>query len=205
MGAPKKIRRKYNTPKHPWEEERIEKDKITLENYALKNKKEIWKMQAVLKKYTEHAKRLANSGSEQAKKEKEQMIGKLFKLGLVNKNADVDDVLSLNIENVLDRRLQTLVYKRGMANTPKQARQFIVHGHIFIDDRKVNVPSYLVDTNEENKIKFKDGSNLTGKFGKKEEEKKEVKKEIKKEEHKEEKKKREEKPKTKKVKKEIKK
>ena len=87
-----------------------------------------------------------------------------------------------------------------MANTIKQARQFIVHGHVFINDNKINVPSYLVNIDEENKIKFKENSNLTGKFGKAEEEKKkETKKESKEEEKKEEKK--EEKPKTRKARK----
>ena len=200
MGDPKQIRRKYYTPKHPWQEERIEREKIILENYSLKNKKEIWKMQSVLKKFTEQAKRLSNLDSEQAKKEKEQLINKLFRLGLVKKNAGVDDVLSLTLENILDRRLQTMVYKLNMANTIKQARQFIVHGHVFINDNKINVPSYLVNIDEENKIKFKENSNLTGKFGKAEEEKKkETKKESKEEEKKEEKK--EEKPKTRKARK----
>ena len=136
MGDPRKKRRKYSTPKHPWQSERLEKEKILLENYALKNKKEIWKMQAVLKKYTGQAKKLVSLKTEQGKKEKEQMINKLFRLGLVKKDADIDDVLGLTIENILDRRLQTLVYKRNMVNTPKQARQFVVHGHVFINDKK---------------------------------------------------------------------
>ena len=73
-------------------------------------------MQSVLKKFTEQAKRLSNLDSEQAKKEKEQLINKLFRLGLVKKNAGMDDVLSLTLENILDRRLQTMVYKLNMAN-----------------------------------------------------------------------------------------
>tara|TARA_Y100000034_G_C6897857_1_gene414404 strand:+ start:217 stop:873 length:657 start_codon:yes stop_codon:yes gene_type:complete len=185
MGHPRKKRKKYSTPRHPWQAERIEKEKKILETYALKNKKEIWKMQSILSKYTTQAKNLANTKTEQAKKEKEQMIGKLFKLGLVKKNANVDDVLGLNLSDIMGRRLQTLVYKRNLANTPKQARQFISHGHIFIDNKKVSVPSYMVNTDEENKIEFKEGSSLIGKFGEKEEEKvkkKVVKKVVKKEE-----------------------
>ncbi len=171
MGDPRQIRRKYTTPKHPWQSERLEAEKIILGDYSLKNKKEIWRMQSILKRYTNQAKKLANISTDQAKKEKEQLIGKLFRLGLIKQNADVDDVLSLNLRNILDRRLQTLVYKMGMANTQKQARQFIVHGHVFLDEKKMNVPSYLVPVDEETKIKFKDGSNLIGKFGKTEEEK----------------------------------
>ena len=165
MGDPKQIRRKYDTPKHPWQAERLEKEKDILAEYSLKNKKEIWKMQAFLKKCTEQAKRLANVKTEQAKKEKQQLINRLFNLGLLSKNADIDDVLSLNVKNIMERRLQTLVYKKNMANTQRQARQFIVHGHVYIGDKKIDVPSYLVPTEEENGIKFKDDSSLIGKFG----------------------------------------
>jgi|SRR3989344_2721872 len=204
MGDPRQIRRKYSTPKHPWQAERLEIEKEILADYSLKNKKEIWKMQSILKKYTNQAKRLANVKTEQAQKEKEQMISKLFKLGLVQKNAEVDDVLSLTLRKVLDRRLQTMVYKLGMTNTSKQARQFIVHGHVFLDDKKMNVPSYMVHIDEEQKIKFKEGSNLTGKFGKVEEEKPDKKEEEKEEKKSDDKsnskkKSKEEKPKAKKT------
>ena len=110
MGDPRQIRRKYDTPKHPWREERLEKEKVILADYSLKNKKEIWKMQSVLKRYSNQAKRLANADTEQAKKEKGQLIDRLFKYGLVKKGSDIDDVLSLTIENILDRRLQTPVF-----------------------------------------------------------------------------------------------
>jgi len=171
MGHPRKKRKKYSTPKHPWQSERLEREKGILEIYCLKNKKEIWKMQSILKKYTSHAKRLANLKTEQAKKEREQMINKLFKLGLLKKNAGIDDVLGLTMEDILERRLQTMVYRKNMTDTPRQARQFIVHGHIVVGNQKVNVPSYLVKSGEEDKIGFKEGSSLIGKFGEKEEEK----------------------------------
>jgi small subunit ribosomal protein S4 len=199
MGHPRKKRKKYSTPKHPWQAERLEKEKEILATYSLKNKKEIWKMQSVLKKYTYQAKKLANLKTEQAKKEKEQMINKLFKLSLIKKNADIDDVLGLTIKDILERRLQTIVYRKNMTNTPKQARQFIVHGHVFIGDRKVNIPSYLVKGDEEDKIKFKDNSPLIGKFGK-EEEKEKTKKVEKKIVEKKEIKKKDKKPKERKKK-----
>jgi small subunit ribosomal protein S4 len=66
----------------------------------------------------------------------------------------LDDVLELDIESILSRRLQTLAYLKGLANTPKQARQLICHGHIAIGGRKVNVPSYLVSKDEEEEIGY---------------------------------------------------
>mgnify|MGYP001773173473 CR=1 FL=1 len=77
---------------------------------------------------------------------------KLYKLGLLNEGATLDDVLGLTVKDILNRRLQTIVYKKGLANTPKQARQFIVHGHVKINGRKIIYPSYLVNRDEEDKI-----------------------------------------------------
>ena len=80
------------------------------------------------------------------------IIGKLIKLGILNEGATLDDILSLTVENIFDRRLQTMLLKKGLANTAKHARQLIVHGHVSIDGRKIVYPSYLVLREEEEKI-----------------------------------------------------
>ncbi|MGC9554352.1 MAG: 30S ribosomal protein S4, partial [Thermoplasmatota archaeon] len=67
---------------------------------------------------------------------------------------------TLTLDDVLSRRLQTQVYLRGMAYTPKQARQMIIHGHIAVNGRKVRVPAYMVKKNEENAIAIVDTSPL---------------------------------------------
>jgi small subunit ribosomal protein S4 len=148
MGDPKKRRKKYTTPRHPWQRDRLEKEKDVLYNYSLKNKKEIWKMQAILKKYQDIAKKLANDDSENGKKLKEQVMGKLYKLGFVSKNASIDDILSLSMNDILNRRLQSLVFNQKLARTMKQARQFIVHGHIIVGDHRIGSPSYIVPLTE---------------------------------------------------------
>lgn len=160
MGAPRKQRKKFAAPMHPWEAERIEREKKFLKEYGLKNKKEIWKMESVLKRFKDQIKKLTATESEQTKKAEKQLIDKLVKLGLIKPTTKLDEVLDLNVEAVLDRRLQSLVLKKGLAKSPKQARQFIVHGHIFVDDRKINIPSYLVLAAEEDKIKFSPSSKL---------------------------------------------
>ena len=68
--------------------------------------------------------------------------------------AGLDDVLALDVEAVLQRRLQTLVYVKGLANTPRQARQFIVHGHMAVGPRRVDIPGYLVRREEEDAIVY---------------------------------------------------
>ncbi|NLF11659.1 MAG: 30S ribosomal protein S4 [Anaerolineaceae bacterium] len=45
---------------------------------------------------------------------------------------------------LLERRLDNVVYRLGFARTRPQARQFVSHGHVLVDGRRVNIPSYLV-------------------------------------------------------------
>ena len=160
MGSPKKIRRKYETPMHPWQRERIDEEKTYSRKYGLKNKKEIWKIRSVLRGFTRQAKSLEGTGTEQAKKESENLLKKLVRLGLIKANAQLGDVLSLKVEDIFNRRLQTIVYNKGLARSAKQARQFIIHGHVGINDHKLDVPSYLVPLDEEAKINFTQRSSL---------------------------------------------
>ncbi|MFN3384470.1 MAG: 30S ribosomal protein S4, partial [Archaeoglobaceae archaeon] len=80
------------------------------------------------------------------------VIKKLQKFGILKENATLDDVLDLSVENFLERRLQTIVFRQGLAKTVKQARQMIVHGHIEVDGRKVTCPSFIVLKDLESKI-----------------------------------------------------
>lgn len=160
MGDPRKQRKKYRTPTHPWQKLRIEEEKKLKEEYGLKNKKEIWKAESILRKFKRQAKSLIARDDEQSKKEEKQMMDKLYKLNLVEKDAKLDDVLGLNVKNILDRRLQAIVFKNKLARTINQARQFITHGHVFIKDRLIDVPSYFVLRDEEDKIGFVPKSGL---------------------------------------------
>ncbi|MCK5561310.1 MAG: 30S ribosomal protein S4, partial [Thermoplasmata archaeon] len=93
-------------------------------------------------------------GDLQAEKEREQLLNRLANLSLLPDNATLDDVLALEVDSMLGRRLQTIVLKKGLANTAKQARQFIIHGHTSIGDRKVTIPGYLVKKHEEETIEY---------------------------------------------------
>jgi len=154
MGHPIRPRKKYKTPQHPWQASRIALEKQLKKDYGLKNKKEIWKFQSLLRKTTHQAKKLIAAKTEQSKKEQEQLLNKLFKLKIINKDTKIENVLDLTINDFLNRRLQNIVYKKGLTRTSKQARQLIIHGHIFIRDKKVTVPSYLVKRDEEDLISY---------------------------------------------------
>lgn len=161
MGQIKKLRKKYETPAHPWLKDRILQEKEYVREYGFKNKKEIWKEIAKLRRARDQAKKIiANKYSEQAQKEREQLVNRLLKYGLANKDSKVEDVLALKPVNFFERRLQTLVFKKGLSRSISQARQFIVHGHVFIGDKKVTAPSYMVSLEEESKVMFNPRSTL---------------------------------------------
>lgn len=162
MGQIKKLRKKYETPAHPWLKDRILQEKEYVKEYGFKNKKEIWKEVYKLKKSRNQAKKIiANSLSGQSQKEREQLINRLLKYGLAKHDSKTEDVLALKAADFFERRLQTLVFKKGLSKSVNQARQFIVHGHIFIGDRKITAPSYMVSLEEESKIIFNPRSSLS--------------------------------------------
>ena len=155
----RKIKNKYKRPRKPWDKERIEEEKKLLKEYGLRRKKEIWRIEAILRSFRRRARNLA---AERNEEEEKKLLEKLRKLGLIDKNAKLIDVLGLTIEDLLERRLQTLVYRKGLANTIKHARQLITHGHIAVNDRKMVFPGYLVPKHLENKIEYYKYSKLAG-------------------------------------------
>lgn len=153
MGDPKKQRRSYSKPRQLWQMERIEREKKLVKKYGLKNGKELWKVESLLRTFRRRARKLLTLKTEQAEIEKKQLLDRLSTLNVLKKSAGIDDVLVMKIEDILERRLQTIVQRTGLANTPKQARQFIVHGLITIGGNRVTSPSYLVKRDEEKDIK----------------------------------------------------
>ena len=163
MGKPKFSRKKYDTPSHPWQEQRIHSENELVRKYGLKNKKEIWKAETALRKYRGQARELlakVDSDDPQEKKEINQLLTHLTRYNLLPLNSTLDDVLALETEAMLARRLQTLTYLKGLANTPKQARQLIVQGHIAIADERITIPSYKISKKEENDIGYAPDSPL---------------------------------------------
>jgi small subunit ribosomal protein S4 len=161
MGDPKRLRKRYDNPPHPWQKDRIKEEEELVKKFGLKNKREVWKAQTLLRKFRSQARLLVareRVGDVQANKEKEQLLNRLANLSILPETANLDDVLGLSVENILDRRLQTVVFNKGLANTPKQARQFIVHGHTSISGRKVTIPGYLVKKFEEDEIEYNPSS-----------------------------------------------
>lgn len=154
MGDPKRQRKKYQKPHHPWNKTRIEEEKKLKLDYGFQKKHEVWKCQSILRTFTQQAKKAIAAQSTQAQKEKQLLVQRLHRLGLVQPNASVDEVLSITLNDILERRLQTLVFRKGLAKTIGQARQLIVHEHIMVSGKKITSPNYLVSRDEEPNIGY---------------------------------------------------
>ncbi len=156
----KRQRKKYLRPSHPWEKDRMDAEDAVLTKYGLFRKVEIWRAQTLLRNFRGQARNLLAASGTQAEKETSQLLTRLQGLGLIGATSTLDDVLGLSVDKLLERRLQTIVQKKGLAQTMKQSRQLITHGHIAIAGRCVNVPSYLVPTSEEGQIGFAAGKSF---------------------------------------------
>jgi small subunit ribosomal protein S4 len=157
MSSQKFPRKRYETPMHPWKEARIKSERELMKKYGLKNHKEVWKAKTYLGKHREQARELLaklGTATPQAKKESDQLLLHLTRMGIIAMGASLDDVLALETESVLSRRLQTLVYLKGFSSTAYQARQLISHGHIAVKGKKVTIPGYMVGKNEEGQIQY---------------------------------------------------
>jgi small subunit ribosomal protein S4 len=142
----KRQHKKYSRPKRPYEKLRIEEENKIISEFGLKNKKEIWKAEAEIKLIREKAKKLIS-----ADKEKQKKLFEMLKKKGLNVNS-IADILSLEIKDILKRRLQTLVLKKRMATTPKMARQLVVHKKVLVNCKIINIPSYIVPIELEESI-----------------------------------------------------
>jgi len=154
VGDPKRQRKKYETPRFPWRTDALQAELKLVGQYGLRNKRELWRHKTMLSKFRGIARSLLGKSPEEREKLEKQLLNKLHRLGILPEAAGLDDVLDLSIEDVLERRLQTLTFRKGFAKSVYQARQLIAHGHIAIEGKRIRSPSYLVSKEEENKIHY---------------------------------------------------
>ncbi|MFX0134242.1 MAG: 30S ribosomal protein S4 [Candidatus Hodarchaeota archaeon] len=158
MGDPKKHRKKYSKPSNKWQKERLEKELNLVGKYGLRNKKEIWILQTMLSKFRGRARILLSLSEEERELGIKELSARLNKMGLLPESSKIDDILRLTIEDILERRLQTIVFNLGLATTIYHSRQLITHGHIAIGGRKITSPGHLVLRNEEQNINYSPNS-----------------------------------------------
>ena len=165
MGDPKFSRKSYDTPSHPWQGERIKREVEIVREFGLKNKTEVWKAQTILRNFRKQSRELQarlRGGDAQARIETDALIKKCSRMGLLPvTGSDLNDILILTEGDILSRRLQTVVFEKGLSATIKQARQMITHGHIHVNGHRVTVPGYIVSREEEASVVYNDASPFT--------------------------------------------
>jgi small subunit ribosomal protein S4 len=154
MGDPKKQRKKFATPRFPWRTDALRDELKLLGQYGLRNKRELWRHETTLSNFRGIARSLVSKAPEEREKMERELLARLKKLGVLHETSVLDNVLDLTIEDILERRLQTIVFRKGLAKTIYQTRQLITHGHVMIGNRRVTVPSYIVTREDEKQITY---------------------------------------------------
>src|SRR3989442_1823485 len=161
MGDPRKPRKAYQTPRHPWRKDQLEEELHLVGDYGLRNKRELRGHETELSQIRGIARTLLGTEEEERGPLERQYLTRLARLGILPESATVDNILDLNVKDLMERRLQTIVHRSGLAKSIHQARQFVSHGHISIANEIVSVPSYIVKRDEESRIAFDQRSPLT--------------------------------------------
>ena len=151
MGDPRKSRKSFRRPRKIWNSDQLSAELYIIGSYGLRNKRELWKAQTKVANFRNQARTLLALTLEDRQQKESLLLSFLNRLGLTS-TASLDDILNLKIEDILERRLQTIVMRKMGIKSPFQARQVVIHGHVSIGNRKVNLPGYLVKKEDESKI-----------------------------------------------------
>jgi small subunit ribosomal protein S4 len=152
MGDPRKAKKLFRRPRMIWTTDQLNAELYIMGSYGLRNKRELWKAQTEVARIRNQARALLSISTEVRREKETRLLNFLNRLGLAKEGATLDDILNLKAEDLLERRLQTIVMKKMGTKSPYQARQIVKHNHVSIGNRKVNLPGYLVRTDEESQI-----------------------------------------------------
>lgn len=162
MGDPRRSKKAFSRPTRPYDKDRITAEKVLMNDFGLRRKNEIYRAEAFIRDIKRRARMIIASKDDDAEK---ILLQKVVKYGMIGEKAvSIDTILDFDVKAFLERRLETQVVRKKLANSYLQARQFIVHGHIFVDGIKVTSPKYIVCQDEENLISFSSRSVLASSF-----------------------------------------
>lgn len=157
LGAPRTYSKTYTVPKRPYESARLDAELKLAGEFGLKNKREIYRINFQLSKIRRAARDLLTRDEKDPKRlfEGNALIRRLVRVGVLSEDKKkLDYVLALRPEDFLERRLQTQVYKLGLARSIHHARVLISQRHIAVGKQIVNIPSFLVRLDSQKHIDF---------------------------------------------------
>ncbi len=154
MGDPRKQKKKYVAPKKPFDSDRFEQELQLVGTYGLRNKKELWKHRTDLSNYRRNARLMLALPPEDRELQERELITKLTRIGILKTEPTLDHVLDLTLAELLERRLQTIVFRKGLASSMHHARQLVTHGHIALNGARVNTPQRLITVAEEERLQY---------------------------------------------------
>ncbi len=154
MGDPRRQKKKYVTPKRPFDSDRFEQELQLVGSYGLRNKRELWKHRTKLSSYRRQARQLLALPPDERSQREKELVAKLLREGILRGDTSLDSILDLTLEDILERRLQTIVFRKGLACSMYHARQLVTHGHIAIDQARVTTPSRIITVDEEDRITY---------------------------------------------------
>ncbi|CAH6718631.1 40S ribosomal protein S9-B [[Candida] jaroonii] len=163
--APRTYSKTYSVPKNPYESARLDWELKLAGEYGLKNKREIYRIGFQLSKIRRAARDLLTRDERDPKRlfEGNALIRRLVRIGVLSEDKmKLDYVLALNIEDFLERRLQTQVFKLGLARSIHHARVLISQRHIAVGKQVVNIPSFMVRLDSQKHIDFAHNSPYGG-------------------------------------------
>ncbi|ORZ26636.1 hypothetical protein BCR41DRAFT_419625 [Lobosporangium transversale] len=163
-GAPKNCSKTYKVPRRPFEAARLDQELKLVGEYGLRNKREIWRIGYTLSNIRRAARELLTLEDKDPRRlfEGNALIRRLVRIGVLDEDKmKLDYVLALKIEDFLERRLQTQVFKLGLAKSIHHARVLIRQRHIRVGKQVVDIPSFVVRLDSQKHIDF----SLTSPYG----------------------------------------
>merc|ERR1739848_92721 len=158
-------RKTYVTPKRPFEKERLDAELKLIGEFGLRNKREVWRVKLCLAKVRKAARQLLTLEEKDPRRlfEGNALLRRLIRIGVLEETRQkLDYILSLKIEDFLERRLQTQVFKLGLAKSVHHARVLIRQRHIRVRKQVVDVPSFIVRLDSQKHIDFSTNSPFGG-------------------------------------------